>query len=202
VLQVRALSGMVIQRFLLSGRVVVTAISRPPDHLFRRSFRSSSRSATPPPPASYLSDPENRGKRQPGTNFDQLGSWQNRLDLSVNIEESIKHGRLIPAIRAESVAQLSLQGRRNENEDRLLVEPLSQHLLLIAIFDGHGGNHASEYCKAHFPEQIRALLDEKPEGGLQEVLRKTFKEINHNFTRYLQNNFHGEWSLEGGKTYL
>ncbi|ELT90570.1 hypothetical protein CAPTEDRAFT_179751 [Capitella teleta] len=189
---------MVIQRFILSGR---SAVFRPPDFLLRRAFRSSPSSSSPPPPASYLSDPENRGKRQPGTNFDQLGSWQNRLELSVNIEESIKHGRLIPSIRLESIGQLSLQGRRPENEDRILVEPLSDQILLLAIFDGHGGSLAVDYCQAHFAEQLKGILEKQEDGGLQGALRQAFCDVNHNFTRFVKNNFHrDEAALMSGTT--
>jgi len=46
----------------------------------------------------HLSDPENRGQRQRGVNFDTLGSWNNRIHLPVNIKKSIEKGKLIPDI--------------------------------------------------------------------------------------------------------
>jgi hypothetical protein len=38
---------------------------------------------------SALSDPENKGGRQKGVNFDTLGSWNNRIDMSImKVEKS------------------------------------------------------------------------------------------------------------------
>lgn len=48
--------------------------------------------------SSYLSDPENKGKRQSGVNFDTIGSWNNRIDMSISLKKSIEKGRLIPEI--------------------------------------------------------------------------------------------------------
>lgn len=48
--------------------------------------------------SSYLSDPENKGKRQKGVNFDTIGSWNNRIDMSISLKKSIEKGRLIPEI--------------------------------------------------------------------------------------------------------
>ena len=48
--------------------------------------------------SSYLSDPENKGKRQKGVNFDTIGSWNNRLDMTISLKKSIEKGRLIPEL--------------------------------------------------------------------------------------------------------
>lgn len=48
--------------------------------------------------SSYLSDPENKGHRQKGVNFDTLGAWNSRLEMTIDIEKSIAKGRLIPEI--------------------------------------------------------------------------------------------------------
>lgn len=59
-----------------------------------------------------LSDPENTGQEQRGVNFDVLGSWNNRLSMDIEMEESIKKGKLIPKIPLEEVGIASLIGRR------------------------------------------------------------------------------------------
>ena len=69
----------------------------------------------------WLSDPENKGKRQIGVNFDTLGSWNHRLDLEVDVEQSIKSGRLVPHIDTEDIGTYTVLGRRKENEDRAKV---------------------------------------------------------------------------------
>ena len=89
--------------------------------------------------AGYLSDPRNTGKPQSGVNFDTLGSWNNRLDLHVNIEQSVASGTLIPDIHPESIGVSSVIGRRKTNEDRTIVLELKSDLVLFAVFDGHGG---------------------------------------------------------------
>ena len=96
--------------------------------------------------AGYLSDPRNTGKPQSGVNFDTLGSWNNRLGLDVNIEQSVESGTLIPDIHAKSVGVSSVIGRRKTNEDRVIVQDLSPSLILLAVFDGHGG----EVCAAFY----------------------------------------------------
>lgn len=48
--------------------------------------------------SSHLSDPENRGESQKGVNFDTLGSWNSRLEMSIDIKKSIQKGSLIPEI--------------------------------------------------------------------------------------------------------
>ena len=77
----------------------------------------------------HLSDPENKGKRQRGVNFDTLGSWNNRLDFSISLEKSIEKGKLIPEIP---------QGRfchRSQN-----------HIGLLWISEGTGVKFPSICC--------------------------------------------------------
>ena len=52
---------------------------------------------------SPVSDPENLGKRQSGVNFDTLGSWNTRLELSINKEHSLKAGSLVPNIDIRNI---------------------------------------------------------------------------------------------------
>ena len=75
---------------------------------------------------SALSDPENKGGRQKGVNFDTLGSWNNRIDMSIMIEESIKTGKLIPEIPLDQVGMATLLGRRKINEDRYNIMNLNE----------------------------------------------------------------------------
>ena len=62
------------------------------------------------------------GERQAGINFDILGSWNSRLDLEVNVEQSIKSGRLVPTISTNDIGHSTAQGRRKDNQDRVKVE--------------------------------------------------------------------------------
>ena len=51
-------------------------------------------------------------------NFDTLGTWDNRIDLPLLLQASIKHGKPIPKISIENVGTASVIGRRTTNEDR------------------------------------------------------------------------------------
>ena len=68
--------------------------------------------------SSPISDPENKGARQGGVNFDTIGSWNNRLEMPIMMAESIKKGKLIPEIPLDRVGVATLLGRRKVNEDR------------------------------------------------------------------------------------
>lgn len=52
-------------------------------------------------------------------NFDTLGTWDNRIDLPLLLQASIKHGKPIPKISVENVGTATVLGRRTTNEDRL-----------------------------------------------------------------------------------
>jgi len=130
---------------------------------------------------SYLSDPANTGKRARGVNFDTLGSWNNRMELVINVEESIRRGRLIPTISLADVGEASLDGRRQVNEDRTIAVELAPNLLMFGIFDGHGGTAAVDYVVKHLPGHVKRLLDEDGDD-LKTVLHKAYLNVNDGFT--------------------
>lgn len=57
-------------------------------------------------------------RRNEPENFDTLGTWDNRIDLPLLLQASIKHGKPIPKISVENVGSASVIGRRTTNEDR------------------------------------------------------------------------------------
>jgi len=130
---------------------------------------------------SYLSDPANTGKRARGVNFDTLGSWNNRIELAINVEESIRRGRLIPVISLADVGVASLDGRRHENEDRTIVMELASNLLMFGIFDGHGGPEAVDYVVEHLPGHVKCLLNDN--NDLSAVLQQAYLDVNDGFTK-------------------
>lgn len=65
-----------------------------------------------------LADPENKGSPQVHVNFDTLGTWDNRIDFPMLLQQSIKHGKPIPKIAAENAGSATVIGRRTTNEDR------------------------------------------------------------------------------------
>jgi|SRR6218665_332355 len=137
-----------------------------------------------PQSISYLSDPENKGKQTSGVNFDTIGSWNNRLDLKIDVEESIRRGKLIPRIDVEKIGMASLIGRRPDNEDRLLAEEIKPNILLCGIFDGHGGKMAADFVEERLPYHILYWL-ERGEKDLAKILKNAFVEVNNSFTKFL-----------------
>ena len=90
-------------------------------------------------------------------------------------EPSLRHGTIIPVIGSDRVGTCCHQGRREYQEDRFLVMQLGvdgdelpqgkkmtssgnatssakhhksdTNILLLAVFDGHGGEDCANYCK-------------------------------------------------------
>ncbi|KAL8607572.1 hypothetical protein ACOMHN_003491 [Nucella lapillus] len=134
-----------------------------------------------------LSDPENKGQHQRGVNFDTLGSWNNRLSLSILMEESIKKGKLIPKIPLEAVGMASLIGRRKVNEDRIVMKELASNLLYLGIFDGHGSSFAAQYVVDHLEHHLRYLLTTSTD--LKRVLHRAFVDVHNVMARHLTHYF-------------
>uniref|UniRef100_A0A8C3G4Q7 Protein phosphatase 1L n=1 Tax=Cyclopterus lumpus TaxID=8103 RepID=A0A8C3G4Q7_CYCLU len=75
-------------------------------------------------------------------------------------------------LKSNSVAVYSIQGRRDHMEDRfeVLTDLVNKsHPSIFGIFDGHGGEAAADFAKAHLPEALRQQLltyEREREGGL------------------------------------
>ncbi|XP_013779589.1 protein phosphatase 1K, mitochondrial-like [Limulus polyphemus] len=132
--------------------------------------------------ARMLSDPENKGERQEHINFDILGTWDNRIDLPILMQQSIKLGKPIPQISIKNVGVASVTGRRLTNEDRLCIKELQPNLLYFAVFDGHGGTTCADFCSQHMEQHILHWLS-RNSMDLESVLQKAFIEVNNAFAR-------------------
>uniref|UniRef100_A0AAQ4QFI8 Protein phosphatase 1L n=1 Tax=Gasterosteus aculeatus aculeatus TaxID=481459 RepID=A0AAQ4QFI8_GASAC len=72
--------------------------------------------------------------------------------------------------KSYNVAVYSIQGRRDHMEDRfeVLTDVVNRsHPSIFGIFDGHGGDAAADFAKAHLPEALQKdkEKDEKKERG-------------------------------------
>lgn len=130
-----------------------------------------------------LSDPENKGERQQGVNFDTLGSWNNRINMPLAVEKSIKMGRIIPEIPLEQVGIATHTGRKLVNEDRYVVERLTPEILCFGIFDGHGGELAADFVSTNIIHFIRHWLGRTED--LNRVLKHAYIDINNMLTRHM-----------------
>ncbi|TSL61111.1 Protein phosphatase 1K, mitochondrial [Bagarius yarrelli] len=107
--------------------------------------------------------------------WDSFGIWDNRIETSILLPPSIRYGKPIPRINLEHVGSASQIGRRRYNEDRLRVAELTSSMLYFALFDGHGGVQAADFCYTHMERYIRKGLEQ--EQDLEKLLTKAFLQV-------------------------
>ncbi|KAI2649409.1 Protein phosphatase 1K, mitochondrial [Labeo rohita] len=94
------------------------------------------------------------GSGRPAT-WDSFGIWDNRIEEPILLPPSIRYGTPIPHISVSKVGCASHIGRRRDNEDRFQVNELTHNILYFALFDGHGGPQAADFCHKHMEQHIR-----------------------------------------------
>ncbi|XP_077074134.1 protein phosphatase Mn(2+)-dependent 1K [Siphateles boraxobius] len=114
------------------------------------------------------------GSGRPAT-WDSFGIWDNRIEEPILLPPSIRYGTPIPHVSLSNVGCASHIGRRRENEDRFQVSKLAHNILYFALFDGHGGPQAADFCHKHMEQHIRDCLE--VETDLQAVLSKAFLQV-------------------------
>ncbi|XP_070470432.1 protein phosphatase Mn(2+)-dependent 1K isoform X1 [Equus przewalskii] len=124
-------------------------------------------------------DPDGSGC--PAT-WDNFGIWDNRIDEPILLPPSIKYGKPIPQISLANVGCASHIGKRKENEDRFGFARLTDEVLYFAVYDGHGGPAAADFCHTHMEKCIKDLLPK--EKNLETVLTLAFLEIDKAFARH------------------
>uniref|UniRef100_A0A8C6Z4I9 PPM-type phosphatase domain-containing protein n=3 Tax=Nothoprocta TaxID=8806 RepID=A0A8C6Z4I9_NOTPE len=114
-----------------------------------------------PPAAGYGSTSERRASRfdadgsgRPAT-WDTFGIWDNRIDEPILLPPSIKYGKPIPKVSLSNVGSASHIGKRKENEDRFEYAQLTDDILYFAVYDGHGGAAAADFCDKYMEKYIK-----------------------------------------------
>lgn len=97
-------------------------------------------------------DPDSSG--QP-TTWDSFGIWDNRIDEPILLPPSIRYGKLIPKVSLSKVGCASLIGQRKENEDRYQLSQMTDNIMYFAVFDGHGGPEAADFCYKFMAKYIK-----------------------------------------------
>ena len=115
--------------------------------------------------------------------LDSLGTWDSGAETaskrSLMEESSLRHGTIIPVIGSDRVGTCCHQGRRAYQEDKFIVAQLgveqdgipnnmksmerkhknnSTNIMLLAVFDGHGGEECAHYCQENLQRYSRQLL--------------------------------------------
>lgn len=97
-------------------------------------------------------DPDSSGR--PAT-WDSFGIWDNRIDEPIQLPPSIKYGKLIPHINLSKVGCSTQLGKRKENEDQFDYAKLTDNVLYFAVYDGHGGAGAADFCNRFMTQYIK-----------------------------------------------
>lgn len=100
----------------------------------------------------HLFDPESSGRP---TTWDSFRIWDNRIDEPIMLPPSIRYGKLIPKVSLTKVGCASLIGQRKENEDRFQLSQMTDNIMYFAVFDGHGGAAAAEFCHKNMEKHIK-----------------------------------------------
>ncbi|KAM9718127.1 protein phosphatase Mn(2+)-dependent 1K-like [Menidia menidia] len=127
------------------------------------------------------------GSGRPVT-WDSFGIWDNRIEEPILLPSSIRYGKPIPQVSLSRVGSTSVLGLRKQNEDRLRIAHIHDNLLYFAVFDGHGGPHAADYCYTFMEKFIRGALEE--DDDLEKVLKKAFLDADkalHTHLSYFNN---------------
>ncbi|CAH2301369.1 phosphatase 1K, mitochondrial [Pelobates cultripes] len=124
-------------------------------------------------------DPDGSGR--PAT-WDSFGIWDNRIDEPIQLPTSIKYGKLIPQINLSRVGCSTQLGKRKENEDRFNFARLTEDVLYFAVYDGHGGAAAADFCDRFMEKYIKDFLTH--EKDMEKVLTRAFLEIDKAFSRH------------------
>ncbi|KAG9347084.1 hypothetical protein JZ751_006011 [Albula glossodonta] len=125
-------------------------------------------------------DPDGSGRP---TTWDSFGIWDNRIDEPILLPPSIKYGTPIPKVSLSKVGCASLIGQRKENEDRFQASQMTDSIMYFAVFDGHGGPQAADFCDKYMAKYIKDFAAE--EQDLEVVLTKAFLEIDKALARHL-----------------
>ncbi|KAM6908907.1 protein phosphatase Mn(2+)-dependent 1K [Xenentodon cancila] len=136
------------------------------------------------------------GSSRPVT-WDSFGIWDNRIEEPILLPSSIKYGKPIPQVSLSRVGSASILGLRKQNEDRLRIARIHDNVLYFAVFDGHGGPHAADYCYTFMEKFIRDALEE--DNDLEKVLKKAFLDADQALHTHL-NYFNNASFLTAGTT--
>ncbi|XP_060782435.1 protein phosphatase 1K, mitochondrial [Neoarius graeffei] len=117
-------------------------------------------------------DPDSSGRP---TTWDSFGIWDSRIDEPILLPSSIRYGKPIPKVSLSNVGCVSQIGQRKENEDRYQVSQMTDDILYFAVFDGHSGAQAADFCHKYMEQHIKELVAK--EDNLEVVLTNAFLNV-------------------------
>lgn len=123
-----------------------------------------------------------------GLTWDSFGIWDDEIEEPILRPSGGGFEKVVPQPGLDRVGAASLLGPRKQNEDRLRVARIRDNLLYFAVFDGHGGPHAADYCYTFMEKFIRDALED--DNDLEAVLKKAFLDADealHTHLSYFNN---------------
>ncbi|XP_077426281.1 protein phosphatase Mn(2+)-dependent 1K isoform X2 [Vanacampus margaritifer] len=118
------------------------------------------------------------------TTWDSFGIWDNRIDEPILLPSSIRYGKPIPKVSLTKVGCASLIGQRKENEDRFQLSQMTNSIIYFAVFDGHGGPEAADFCHKYLEAFIKDRVAD--EDNLELVLTQAFLEVDKALAEHLR----------------
>ncbi|TSK22498.1 Protein phosphatase 1K, mitochondrial [Bagarius yarrelli] len=149
-------------------------------HLIQDTLVRSLHSPTDTRATNSRFDPDSSGR--PRT-WDTFGIWDNRIDEPILMPSSIRYGKPIPKVSLSKVGYASQIGQRKENEDRYQVSQLTDDIIYFAVFDGHGGAQAADYCHKYMEQHIKELA--ATQNNLEVVLKNAFLNVDKELEKHL-----------------
>lgn len=113
-----------------------------------------------------------------------------RWKSTINIDQSLEQGSLIPNISVADAGISTLIGQRRYQEDRYSIEIFQDGTLYLAIFDGHGGSLAADYAVTHMPKLLESTLL-KDSTGVMNSFEKSFIGASTRLLEYIRKNKDG-----------
>ena len=96
----------------------------------------------------------------------------------------------------------SADGYKCPTEDRIVITPISDNVMMYCVFDGHGGKHYSELLSKQLPELIlqkvkSAVADDSesataaslPAESLSAILKQSFVDLDNTLVKQAERNF-------------
>lgn len=116
-------------------------------------------------------------------NLRNKGSQRADLTTATQHSKGINHAIILTPSTVHPYGIAEMQGKRSYMEDRHLAVAHvngNPHWSIYAVFDGHGGDHASSYCQEHFGHNLSmeaSLLVSNP----KEALTQAFLQTDHDY---------------------
>lgn len=113
-----------------------------------------------------------------------MGYWDSSYK-EINVDDSLRHGILIPQIPFESIGAETQTGRRPHNEDKLLVRQFTvreSRYVLAAVFDGHGNDLCAQFCIEKLTSIVAKQLA-KTDRPSETVLKRSMRLLDDKWVR-------------------